>query len=438
MKKAFILLLTFSLSAHAARPGAKRPDRKIAPKPKTSSVKPRLSSAVAPAATSASDSLDEIALFGLGASLVVQDDGLLVAAVRPGSRADAAGLKAEDRLLRVDNAVSTPAKAAAAMRAWTPGTRLSLVVRRGLEIRSLETDMAPPARDYARGERDLSDHEKVLAAERSTQTASDGRAVLTAVGPLTVPVRADKGLWTRFIKGLPAGLKKGDEVVAEAAMGLTVDVTLDFLAVPPGSKLRARVLDAKDNGETRQVRLAFYALDLNGGGTYATLGTATAVSGDQRLAHVSEGGTLITAAPLPDAKRRAPEPLLDTDARLRVHLLQPLVIDEPPSYWRVGPGLWVKTVEDSGKRLFEITNAIAGRSAEAAGLKVGDRLDAIGGRNTEKMDFAEAIDRLYGAPGTDVEVSVVRAGKSEPYKLKRGVKWAAGKSAPLPLAYNAQ
>ena len=146
-------------------------------------------------------------------------------------------------------------------------------------------------------------------------------------------------------------------------MGLTVDVTLDFLAVPPGSKLRARVLDAKDNGETRQVRLAFYALDLNGGGTYATLGTATAVSGDQRLAHVSAGGTLITAAPLPDAKRRAPEPLLDTDARLRVHLLQPLVIDEPPSYWRVGPGLWVKTVEDSGKRLFEITNAIAGRSA---------------------------------------------------------------------------
>ena len=49
-------------------------------------------------------------------------------------------------------------------------------------------------------------------------------------------VRADQGVWTRFPKGLPSGLKKGDEIVAEAAMGLTVDASLDFLAIPPGSK----------------------------------------------------------------------------------------------------------------------------------------------------------------------------------------------------------
>ena len=140
------------------------------------------------------------------------------------------------------------------------------------------------------------------------------------------------------------------------------------------------------------------------------------------------------------ARRWSPDTAVaePTVARLRVHLLLPLVIDEPPSYWRAGPGLWIKTVEDSGRRLFELTHSISGRSAEAAGLKVGDRLDAIGGRSTEKMDFAEAIDRLYGAPGTDVEVSVVRTGKSETLKLKRGQKWAAGKSTPLPLAYNAQ
>ncbi|MEQ1920270.1 MAG: PDZ domain-containing protein, partial [Elusimicrobiota bacterium] len=252
-----------------------------------------------------------------------------------------------------------------------------------------------------------------------------------------VAVRADQGLWLRFAKGLPAGLKQGDEVIAEAATGLTVDSTLDFLAVPPGSKIRARVLDAEDDGVTRTVRLSFYALDLNGGGTYTTLGVATAVSGDQRMARVITGGTFVAAAPLPDAKRRAPEPVLDTDARLRVTLLEPLIVDEPPSFWRSGPGLWVKTVEDSGRRLFEITHVIAARSAANAGLKVGDRLDAIGGRSTEKMDFAEAIDRLYGAPGSEVVVNVVRQ-KSEPIKLKRGLKWASGKSTPIPLAYNAQ
>ena len=216
-----------------------------------------------------------------------------------------------------------------------------------------------------------------------------------------------------------------------------MDATLDFLAVPPGSKMRARVLDAVDDGVTRTVRLAFHALDLNGGGTYTTLGYATAVSGDQRMARVAAGGTLVAAAPLPDAKRRAAEPVLDTDARLRIRLLDPLIVDEPPSFWRAGPGLWVKTVEDSGRRLFEVTNALAGRSAETAGLKVGDRLDAIGGRSTEKMDFAEAIDRLYGAPGSDVEVSVIR-GKSQTIKLKRGLRWSAGKSEPLPPVYNAQ
>jgi hypothetical protein len=311
-------------------------------------------------------------------------------------------------------------------------------VRRGLEIRSLDTDIAPPARDYARGDKELSEYERSLSSERAAQALASGRAVLKAVGPLTVPVRNDQGLWTRFAKGLPAGLKKGDEVVAEAATGLTVDPSLDFLAVPPGSKLRGRVLDSSDDGETRTARVAFYALDLSGGGTYPSLGAAVAVSGDQRMARVGAGGTLVTAAPLPDAKRRAPEPLLDADARLRVRLLDPLVVDEPPSFWRAGPGLWVKTVEGSGKRLFEITHAVAGRSAEAAGLKVGDRLDSIGGRSTEKMDFAEAIDRLYGAPGSDAEVTVARAGKSDSYKLKRGVKWTAAKAAPLPLPYSAQ
>lgn len=431
---AFVLLSTFALSAQAAAVRAKRPARKAAVKPAAAVKRETPLSAAAPKPDAA---LEETALFGLGADLVVEEHGLVVSFVRPGSRADKAGLKPGDQLLRLDSAAASRSKVAAALRAWTPGTRLPLIVRRGLEVLSLETAHVPPARDYARGAKDLSAHETSLSAERSAQAVSGGRAVVKAMAPLTVPVRADQGLWLRFPKGLPAGLKKGDEIVAESATGLTVDASLDFLAVPPGSKVRGRVLDAVDDGQTRTVRLAFYALDLAGGGTYTTLGYATAVSGDQRMARVGPGGTLVAAAPLPDAKRRGPAPVLDVDARLRVRLLEPLVIDEPPSFWRAGPGMWVKTVETGGRRLFEITHAISGRSAESAGLKVGDRLDAIGGRSAEKLDFAEAIDRLYGKPGSDVEVSVA-GGKSRVLKLKRGLRWTGGKSDLLPLAFNVQ
>ena len=439
MIRALAAAVLLASSAHAGpRPATHRPTRK-APKPSpvkksaaTAKAAPRAESAAA-APAAAPESLDEIALFGLGAALVPKDGGLSVAAVLPGSRAERAGLKPGDALLRVNGAVATVPEASAALRAWTPGTRLSLVARRGLEIRSFETEFVPAGADYKRGDHDLSAHESALAAERAARATSDGRAVVKAVGPLTVPVRADQGLWARFPKGLPAGLKKGDEVTAEAATGLTTDGSLDFLAVAPGSKLRARVVEAADDGETRSARLAFYALDLAGGGTYPAIGAAVSVSGDQRVARVTSGGTLVAAAPLPDAKSRAPEPVLDADARVRVRLLDPLVVDEAPSYWRAGPGLWVKTVEDSGKRLFEVTHAIEGRSADAAGLKTGDRLDSIGGRSTEKMDFSEAIDRLYGAPGSEVEVSVVRKAKSETLKLKRGVQWSAGKPSSLPL-----
>jgi|CXWL01.1.fsa_nt_gi hypothetical protein len=432
-------------SPSAKRSGAKRPARKpaevkTAPEkaaPKSIPVKAPAQSAPAKAAAP-SDPLDEIPLFGLGAALSVEDGGLLVTAVRPGARAEAAGLAAGDRLLRLDVPVSSPAQAASALRAWTPGTRLPLIVRRNLEIRSLETAPVPPAKDYVRSARDLSEQERAVAAEKSSRAEKSALADVKEPRSFAVEVRADQGFWARFEKGLPAGLKKGDEISAEAATCLTADASLDFLALAPGSKLRARVVDASDDGQTRTARLAFYAIDVDGGGTYPVLGVAAGISGEQPVARVSAGGTLVSPAPLPDAKRRAPEPLLDVDTRLRVQLLEPLVVDEAPSYWRAGPGLWAKTVEENGRRLFEISLTIAERSAATAGLKVGERLDKIDGQSTEKMDFAEAINRLYGAPGSEVEVSVRRAGKSETLKLKRGVRWTAGAFSALPLPFEAR
>ncbi len=115
--------------------------------------------------------------------------------------------------------------------------------------------------------------------------------------------------------------------------------------------------------------------------------------------------------------------LLDADARLRVRLLDPVTLAEAPSWWRAGPGLWLKTATDAaGRRRFQVTHVVAGRSAAAAGVKVGDLLDGVGGRSSERMDFEEALDALYGPPGSPVKVSIVRAGAAQVLELTRGVK----------------
>ncbi len=359
--------------------------------------------------------------------------------VRPASRADALGLKPGDRLLALDRRpVATRAEAAAAARAWAPGSRLSATVRRGYEMRALESASAPRPAAFERGSADLSARERTLAAERSVQDEGAAAAAVRSAPTPLFTARPDQSLWVRFPKGLPAALKKDDVVEAEAATGLTTDASLDFLSIPPKSRLWARVVEAGADGDTRSVRLAFFKLAVAGGSTYPLSGVAAGVSGDQTLARVSAGGTLVAAVPLPDPSGSRPWPdLLDADARLRVRLLEPVALLEPPSYWRAGPGLWIKTSERDGKRLFEVSHVTPGRAAYAAGLQAGDLVDAVDGRASAKLDFAEALDRLYGAPGTKVSVFVLRGGKSARHDLVRGGAFdPSGYSAlPLPVRY---
>jgi C-terminal processing protease CtpA/Prc len=121
-------------------------------------------------------------------------------------------------------------------------------------------------------------------------------------------------------------------------------------------------------------------------------------------------------------------------------LLEPQVMTEAPSWWRAGPGLWIKTDADaSGRRVFRITHLVAGRSAAAAGLKIGDVLEAVGGRSSSRLDFEEALDELYGAPGSTIKVSVVRPEGLKTVALTRGMKYdAKGAATPLPLPFEAR
>ncbi len=402
------------------------------------------STAAAPAPAPAVAPRDDAALAAFGLSVSEDADGLLAAEPRPGSPAAAMGARAGDRVWRVDRAAPrNRMEAAAARRAEAPEARESLVVRRGLETVALSGTPAVPPVDLARGAGDLTARERALAEARAGRDAAAAGDAVAEAAPLDWDLRADQAVWVRFPGGLPGELSAGDVVQAVAATGLTTDGSLDFLAVPPKSVVWARVVSASDDGAVRQVRLAFYKMRLSGGRVYPVMGAATALAGvpSADLARVSSGGTLAVAAPLPSAdgkKARGRPPVLDGDARVRVRLLEPVSVVEAPSWWRAGPGLWLKTAADaSGRRRFQVTHVVPGRSAAAAGIKVGDLLDSVGGRSSERMDFEEALDALYGAPGSAVKVSVVGASGSRAVELTRGVKTDGTKAVPLPLPFDA-
>lgn len=431
------LLLLSPAGASAARKAVKRPIRKAKP----AASAPAKPAAVAPVAAAAPTGSDDSILFAFGAELRAEpgEAGLRADSVRKGTPAADAGLRPGDRVLRL--AAAEPARrveAAAALRAWAPQSRASAVVRRGLEVAALSAPALPVPSYAARRADSLSARELSLASASVRRAAAAGKASVAAAPPLDATVRADQGVWVRFPDGLKAGLKTGDLVAAETTTGVTADGSLDFLALPPKSKIWARALEAADDGELRSVRLHFFKLELAGGGTYPVLGAATAVSGDQSLLRATAGGTVIAAVPVPDpeAKRRkGPELLVDAEARVRVRLLEPVRLVEPASFWRAGPGLWIRTIEKNGRRLFEVTHSVAERSAAAAGLKVGDLLDEIGGRSSQRLEFPDAVDALYGAPGSDLKVSVVAGKSSKTLSLRRGARWDDGKPSALLLPF---
>ena len=381
----------------------------------------------------------EAALAASGLALGEDADGPFAVLAWPDGPAAGAGLRPGDRVWRLNRAApATRAEAAVALGAQPPEGRLSLVVRRGLETLLLMGAPTPAPRDFTRGESDLSAREKALASARASRDDTAARDAVAETAPLDWTLRADQSFWVRFPGGLPAGLRRGDEIAAEVATGLTTDGSLDFLAVPPKSRVWARVLSVSDDGEVRVARLVFYKLRPAGGHTYPILGAAAALADVPASDHarVSAGGTLVAAVARPQSNRKV-RPFLDEDARLRVRLIDPLRLSEPPSWWRAGPGLWLKTASDaSGRRRFQVTHVVAGRSAAARGLKVNDLLDAVGGRPSERLNFEEALDALYGPPGTTAKVSISRAGGSESLELTRGTKAnAKGAQAQLPLPF---
>ncbi len=61
-----------------------------------------------------------------------------------------------------------------------------------------------------------------------------------------------------------------------------------------------------------------------------------------------------------------------------------------------------------GSRTVEVATVLAGGPAEGAGLKSGDRIEQIDGRDASTLSVSEAVQKLRGAEGTRVNVRVGR------------------------------
>ncbi|MBZ5509741.1 MAG: PDZ domain-containing protein [Acidobacteriia bacterium] len=64
-----------------------------------------------------------------------------------------------------------------------------------------------------------------------------------------------------------------------------------------------------------------------------------------------------------------------------------------------------------------VISVIPGGPADKAGIENGDIFEAIEGRTTREMSLAEIQSLLAGEPGSNVNVSVVRARRAEPQKV---------------------
>ncbi len=90
-----------------------------------------------------------------------------------------------------------------------------------------------------------------------------------------------------------------------------------------------------------------------------------------------------------------------------------------------GVGMYIsKPVDraDGRPRYIEIVSPIEGTPAYRAGVQSGDRIKEVEGESTADLSTDDVVDRLRGAPGTDVDITILRGTDLEfPVTLTRAV-----------------
>lgn len=78
-------------------------------------------------------------------------------------------------------------------------------------------------------------------------------------------------------------------------------------------------------------------------------------------------------------------------------------------------GIGIEVVQSNGD--LRIVSPIDGTPAARAGIKPGDIIRAINGHSTEDLTLEDAVKHMRGEPGSEVELTLERAGRDEPIEL---------------------
>ena len=430
---ALCLLLAAAGSGRAAAPHANpgRPAR---------TAKPPAAAESAPKAESPATVVPETALAELGVSLRDGDNSAAVLSVWPDSESSELGVLPQDRLVYLNAAAAhSRAAAAQAWRAWDRGARLSAVLLRGSRTVPVQSPPLGEEPAFTRGPKELSLVEDLRRTERLEQAAQAAEWSVAHAPPLRVLIPARQSLWIRFPAGIPETVAASDVLEGEVTMAVANDANMDFLCVPPHSKVWGKVVQTSASDGTRSLRIHFFKAALSGGHFVPISARLTDAAGEQPVVRVSPGGTLVVGDSVATDPKKRRRRLLEPAMRLRLELLEPLVITEPPQFYSAGPGFWINTKETETGWVFKVTLLISGRSAEKEGLRVGDIITEIAGRAAGNLDFSSALAAIYGPPGTTVQIVVLKPGAAESeartLELKRGVRFTDGVESPLPLPF---
>ncbi|MDB5735482.1 MAG: carboxyl-terminal protease [Alphaproteobacteria bacterium] len=78
-------------------------------------------------------------------------------------------------------------------------------------------------------------------------------------------------------------------------------------------------------------------------------------------------------------------------------------------------GVGIEVTQEDG--LIKVISPIDGTPASRAGIKSGDRIGGIDGTSIAGLPLNDAIDKMKGAPGTKVTLTVLREGEKKPFDV---------------------
>jgi len=113
-------------------------------------------------------------------------------------------------------------------------------------------------------------------------------------------------------------------------------------------------------------------------------------------------------------------------------LYKEFMIETEGSFGGVGIVLGVKD------KVLTVVSPIEGTPGEQAGIKSGDQIVKVDGQDTKDMALDEAVNKIRGAIGTQVTLTIVRGQEVKDYMLSRSniqIKSVASKMLPNNIAY---